>query len=798
MAYMKSPFNFIEISDKTYNPDWSEQISHDIPFSDGVSGVINLEIKAHTPIFIRNGHTKKDAEAKNAVYRSFSNIENRYFIPATSIKGEVRNILEILSFSKMEVDQRSLFAQREWTNTELYSIKGNQTEILCGWLRRKGEDYEIINCGKPYRISHKNIDDYIGHNLMESNFSKKNGIDLNKEKDGCDPKTAIYKYHLIEKNGINLNNLTFVVDEEHCNQYNPRKVFVSKSGNIHGTIVLTGQPDKWDEREEELDDKIGKTKKPTGKYYEFVFADCEEVKVKSFSLSKETFAHYKFIYQDSAEWKRIKENIETKQGVPVFFRVDGTKIKDFGMAYLYKLPYERTPYEALPAKHREETLDLAQCIFGYISKNKSLKGRVQFGYALSTNAQPDEDVTLILNSPKASYYPIYIRQSGNKGITTAYNTYNNGVPSGWKRYYIRKATWDKSMNNEKLDTVIHPIKAGAIFNCCITFHNLRSIELGALLSALTFHNTKNCYHSLGQAKPYGFGKTTYQITKLDCDNNNNDMEYYMACFEYAISKALSQQSFSGELQDWTNLKQIKELFAMSARQVAGKQFEYMSMDTKGINEFVEAKGDNRGIKPKEYLSPIKIMLGDDIKPVSLFQRGKEINKPIIEAKFQRIRDSYDKRFTELLNKPEADALIGFDKLIEDIGENEKTEIDNDIKEMLFSLKQELLNRKVELISKFEGDKNKQIFEKGISECLANLSSYGRWETLMKKWGKWCSEYDNGRSILTESEKNDALTQLASTFVNAKKADQKKFKWKEASKLLGMEVNATNITNYLKQ
>ena len=283
MAYMKSPFNFIEISDKTYNPDWSEQISHDIPFSDGVSGVINLEIKAHTPIFIRNGHTKEDAEARNAVYRSFSNIENRYFIPATSIKGEVRNILEILSFSKMEVDQRSLFAQREWTNTELYSIKGNQTEILCGWLRRKGEDYEIINCGKPYRISHKNIDDYIGHNLMESNFSKKNGIDLNKEKDGYDPKTAIYKYHLIEKEGINLNNLTFVVDEEHCNKYNPRKVFVSKNGNIHGTIVLTGQPDKWDGREEELDDEIKTKKKPTGKYYEFVFADCEVVKVKSFS-----------------------------------------------------------------------------------------------------------------------------------------------------------------------------------------------------------------------------------------------------------------------------------------------------------------------------------------------------------------------------------------------------------------------------------------------------------------------------------------------------------------------------------
>lgn len=71
MAYMKSPFNFIEISDKTYNPDWSEQISHDIPFSDGVSGVINLEIKAHTPIFIRNGHTKEDAEAKMLFIEAF-------------------------------------------------------------------------------------------------------------------------------------------------------------------------------------------------------------------------------------------------------------------------------------------------------------------------------------------------------------------------------------------------------------------------------------------------------------------------------------------------------------------------------------------------------------------------------------------------------------------------------------------------------------------------------------------------------------------------------------------------------
>lgn len=71
-----------------------------------------------------------------AEYRSFSNVSNQYFIPATSIKGEVRNVLEILSFSKMDVDHNALFAQREWNNPELYSIKGNQLHILCGWLKR--------------------------------------------------------------------------------------------------------------------------------------------------------------------------------------------------------------------------------------------------------------------------------------------------------------------------------------------------------------------------------------------------------------------------------------------------------------------------------------------------------------------------------------------------------------------------------------------------------------------------------------------------------------------------------------
>ena len=774
MPNIKSPFNFVPVSEKVYFPDWSEQISYDVPFSDGISGTIHLHITTHTPTFVRNGHTKEDAEKKYPTYNSFSKIANRYFIPATSIKGEVRNILEILSFSKMDIDRSSLFAQREWDNTKLYTLKTNQSEVRCGWLRRKGNDYEIINCGKPYRISHKRIDEFIGENVMENLFSERNGINLNEKKEEKDPKTAIFKYELMKKKGIDLTNLSFEIDEEACNSYNTRRVLVSDNGTIEGTIVLTGQPDRWAERNNPA------ITRPKGKYYEFVFANNEEVinGKKAYDVSKETFDHYKFIYQDSAEWQRIKVDIETKQGVPVFFRVEDNKIKDFGMAFLYNLPYEKSPFEVLPKAHKIETPDLAQCIFGYTSKNKSLKGRVQFGHAFSNDAQSDKDITLTLNTPKASYYPIYIQQEGRNGIVTRYETYNDGKLSGWKRYHIRKKTWEKAMNSEKLDTIIHPVKKGSTFHGSISFHNLRPVELGALLSALTFHGTSGCYHSIGQGKPYGFGKVTYNI-ELDCDNNNNELEYYMSSFEYTM----------GQHTSWIGSEQVTTLLTIAANEVEGTPCEYMTMEMGGTNEFILAKSNN------EYLPPAKQILEKRILPQSLYERGEEIQ----EKEKKNIKDSYLKLFEEIQGMTrEEEAFRKFDEIIAELTKKFENEQNEDWREFYQTEKIDWINKRKDLEAKFTADENKQNFITGLATYLTALTSYGVWENRIKKWEKWCEEYDGGRSTLTEEEKQAAKTRLVELFKDSKKADQKKFKWGNASKILGEEVNPEILNAYIKQ
>lgn len=641
---IKAPYNFVPLTDKVFFPDWADQISQDVPFFDGISGTIELKITAKTPIFVRNGHKKEDAENKNDEYKSFSKApDGRYFIPATSIKGCIRNVLEIMSFGKLRLDQNIQYAQREWDNPDLFKIKSptEQNNMHCGWLKinGNGREYEIIDCGKPMRIAHTRIDEYLGEPVFENHFSKTKGVDLTKEQEinghKFDPKCAVYKYKLIGNR--NLDGLYFTKDEEFAVKYKENRVMVSDDGILKGTIVLTGQPDKW---------KFPRPQKMTpnaGKFYEFVFLSPDK-NAKKHIISEEEFNHYKFIYADSPDWKFASTNIYTS-GIPVFFRLENGKIKDWGLSFLYKLPYEKTPYETLYDAYRSEKPDMAGCIFGYTSKKKSLKGRVQFSAFWSSNADKDEKYTLVLSSPKASYYPIYINQDDNgkdgkiKNNCT-YKTYNDGGVKGWKRYHVRNEVWESRTGDEQIDTVIYPLKKDSEFTGKIMFHNLKPEELGALLSALTFHNQTQCFHQIGMAKPYGFGKVSLDIlnTNFVCGDNidlssQNNPLFYMALFEKMMNVHVGGQ--------WITTDSIRQFVTLANKEVVDDtNFNYMALDVEhGNNEFANAK------KEKSYLQYYCQLTGivDIIKPLlSGFQN--DVDK-IEEAKKGRI-DNINKAIAE--------------------------------------------------------------------------------------------------------------------------------------------------------
>ena len=639
---IKSPFNFVPLSDKVFSPEWEDEISQDIPFSDGVSGTIGLTITAESPIFVGNGQPQKEDKEKED--HSFSHIVtpdgNRYFIPGTSIKGEVRNILEIMSYGKMCVDERAKFARRDLNDSHVYPLPKEQKHEHCGWLRKNRDNFEIIDCGKCWRISHPEIDRFLGEPLMRNNFSEEKNEDAKLEDN---QKTAIYKYDLIKDHKGSehiLENLSFEVTNE---KY--RRVKVSSDGDIHGIIVFTGQPSFWK-----------KTRgKMAGKYYEFVFPEQVEAIRK---ISGEEFKHFEFIYKktkgdkESEDWKRIKKLLDESEhgsrGVPVFFLPKGNDgVEHFGMAYLYKMPYDRSVFESLPKDHQEKgKRDLAECIFGYTDKQDALKGRVQFGHAFVPDGVQVKPlpiiIRLVLGSPKASYYPLYISQNGKGGVTSDYETYDHGTPSGWKRYYVRKDTDSVRKTDGDADTFMEPLDKGATFHGTVTFHNLRPVELGALLSALTFHDTPQCRHQLGMAKPYGFGKCRYSI-KLNISSSQipgqpKDENYYMARFEKCMSDFLKA--------DWTRQPQIKELFTMAGSNVGnGGAFDYMIMaNASESNEFEKAKKSN------EYLQNATILLNQTITPKTL------CDTPEFKAELEAVNKHEEEKEAEIERQRRLDEL----------------------------------------------------------------------------------------------------------------------------------------------
>lgn len=606
MTQIKAPYNFVPVADEVYIPEWSNQISHDIPFSDGISGKIDLTIKAETPIFVRNGHTQINSENQDETYNSFSHIEDRYFIPATTLKGNIRNVLEIMSFGKMMLDKSAMFAQRDLSNKNVYTLinVSEQSHIKCGWLNRSENGFEITDCGTPHRISHKQLDAYIGSNIMESHFSKKMGQGLNKEivykGKKYDPKSANFKYKLFE--GLSLNNLYFREDGESKSGIF-KKLKVDSDGNIKGCIVLTGQPDLWDY-----------PRKPRGgKFYEFVFPEVSNADSHStYTITDGEFDHFKFIYTNSPEWPMIREKINKKEPVPVFFRTDKSKIKDFGMAFMYKLPYQNSPYELLSNAHKNTEPDLASCIFGYTSQKKSLKGRIQFTHAFAQKPIVcKETVEVTLGTPKASYYPFYISQDGSKGIVNTYKTYNDGKLSGWKRYLNRENVWNYKSESTKLNTKLNPLDKGTEFNCQINFHNLKPEELGAILSALTFHNTPGLCHQIGQGKPYGYGRISIKAHLTNSDQEGKEADY-MALFEKAITN---------KIKNWIISPQLTELFTIAAIPVTAKDqqlYEYLKMDNDSKNnEFKQIKDQ------KQYLQNYSILQGKNKNSASLYDEYKK-------------------------------------------------------------------------------------------------------------------------------------------------------------------------------
>lgn len=295
----------------------------------------------------------------------------------------------------------------------------------------------------------------------------------------------------------------------------------------------------------------------------------------------------------------------------------------------------------LKRQKNEDKIDLSEAIFGYSKKigktQSSLKGRVYISHAKQdgkVNILKEREV--LLGSPKASYYPNYISQNGKE-----YKTFNDSDAeiAGFKRYPVHKIFKIQKIEKSTQTSLIKPIDTGAKFKFKIVFHNLLPIELGALLSAIKFHEVNGCYHSIGMAKPYGYGKI-----KLDIVGHSlgKDIKHYLKSFE----SAMNSEIFNGEIK-WHESRRIKILFSMASEQNnnSNSKLEYMQLQdfakSKNTKYYLKRYVDLDGI---ETITPKAFSDKDSIALHKQFIQKQIEHDRLIQEKLEN--ESKEKEFNK--------------------------------------------------------------------------------------------------------------------------------------------------------
>lgn len=265
-----------------------------------------------------------------------------------------------------------------------------------------------------------------------------------------------------------------------------------------------------------------------------------------------------------------------------------------------QLEKERQAISAEEQNLSKASFDLAECIFGSVAQESSLRGRVQFSNFICDKVvqmpENNKSFTMVLNSPHPELLPLYVQQDGSK-----YQDYDNeeaypdDILKGWKRYILRSGFWTKKPGKkDDVLTTFMPLNKGSIFSGKIHYHNLKREELGALLCALTWYGEEGHYHQIGLAKPFGFGRVSVVIDQ----ESIKESKAFITDFVNMMMGWLEKQTGSA---GWRKHWMIKELFLLSGtiRRWDDKNFYYM-----GGQECKKAKAS------KEYLQLFSKIIKD--------------------------------------------------------------------------------------------------------------------------------------------------------------------------------------------
>jgi len=625
MSQLTAPYRFVPLSALVMLPDWADLVSHDMPFADGVSGELSYRITAHTRLCVGGEQKPASQEAPGEVY-FYRTPDGEPAIPGSSLKGMLRNVLEIASFARFrQVEDQHLGVRDISDSKNFYCGAMVRRPSSAGWLTYESGRWSIRPC-RFARLHQKALVEWLGED---------------KKARWKAAKSAAERYALI---GL-LPRLRFATEPSTKGQ-SQLLARPEREAPNEGSVVVTGQPGPAYD--------AGKT----AKKYEFVFYDEQSAQL---AVPPQVMAGFSQIHETSDEWAfwlRQLKGGRLERGIPVFYHANGDTVESLGLAFMYKLPYAHSLHQAITHTHSEHLKqqhpDLPDLLFGTLGADESapLRGRINIGMAFAEDRGLccDLGAPVILNGPKPTFYPAYIRQRSAQQYKTLMDA--DAELAGWKRYPARPLEHavlsDKAGN--KVRVRLESVDEGSRFQGRIRFHNLRQVELGALLWALDFGGRAELRHGLGMGKPLGYGQVSIEIDSARLRPNTGEVlehdwpVYLQACRQSFAALMNSVVSAAGVATGWEASGPLQALLEYAKPSASTHAYTYLH-EPKEFSAYKHSRHIDEAVDVFHSAQPIT--------PPRSFDTSEPVR---FEDRFDQQLESAAANVEKLRRKQEAEAL----------------------------------------------------------------------------------------------------------------------------------------------
>lgn len=488
-----NPYNFVPVNlQETKRTDVTS-------VGKGLTGYMVCHMKAKTYLAVPDVANKQPTEIeKHFKYPFIGAADGTPYIPASSVRGVVRNVYETMTDSCFGTMKKDTVITVRTKNV-----------LSPGLLVKKGENWVLYRAKRHLVVTDPGF--YEDHHL------KQYDITLYKQKKLINKSGNLFKYELAYKeNGEEAGYTSSGRNRRYIGTY---VKYITETENECG---LTGYLCIGEKSPRRHFQSIFEKRNIEGLYKTISKKDLEKLETvleiyRNDSVNKQ----YPNTHKGYPDYERMKQN----GVIPVYYQIQNGKLY-MSFAALGRKAFSRMLNDVVSEKSHQkcdtrENLCPACALFGTV-EGEGLGSRIRFTDACCTNYEKERLVENVvfgeLGSPRMSYLPFYLK-ARDKTIS-----YKDGYDTDGLEIRGRKFYWhhepelvsEQEIPINERNATFDVLNSGTEFKFTIYFDGISETQLKQLAAAVHLNDNNrdgNQCHKIGHGKPFGYGSVKITVDR---------------------------------------------------------------------------------------------------------------------------------------------------------------------------------------------------------------------------------------------------------------------------------------------